>query len=205
MNIQEMLGEAFHEGMTIDEINTALSGKKFADLSTGAYVDKHKYEADLQRKDAEIQKKAEELSARLTDDEKAQAKNAEKDELIKNLQQQIVNSNIASSKSTAESIMAGCKSILGIKDDDTSYGKFIDSIATDNIDSTKVLATYINKLVQDSYAKGKDDASKNNLGNFGKNVGNGLGAQANDVTNFGKQLAQSTAQQEDNSNLYFQK
>lgn len=203
MNLQEMLGDAFHEGMTIDEINTALSGKKFADLSTGGYVDKNKYNADLQAKDAELQKKAQELSAKMTAEEKAQAADAEKDALIESLKKQILDSNVYNSKSTAESIMAKSKSTLGISDGDASYDNFIKSISTDNVETTKVLATYINKLVQDGYNKGRDDASKDNLGNFGKNVNTTSTGNGESVENYGAQLAKSTVTKQVDSDLYF--
>lgn len=203
MNLQEMLGESFHEGMSIDEINAALSGKKFADLSTGAYVDKNKYEADLRLKDNELQRKAQELSAKMTAEEKAQAKEAEKDALIETLKKQILDSNVYNSKSTAESILSSSKNILGIADGDASYEAFIGSISSDNLDNTKTLATYINKLVQDSYKKGKNDASKDNLGAFSKNVSTASSGDGKATENFGAQLAKMNTIKEVDSNLYF--
>lgn len=202
-NLQNLLGEAYHEGMTVDEINSALDGKKFADLSTGAYVDKNKYEADIKAKDTELQRRAQELSAKMTAEEKAQAKDAEKDALIESLKKQILDSNVYNSRTTAEGIMSKSKSILGIADGDTAYDNFIGSISSDNLDHTRTLATYINKLVQDSYNKGKDDASKNNLGSFSKNVNTTSTSDNGQVNNYGKQLAQLTAQKQVDSDLYF--
>lgn len=155
MNIQEMLGDAYHEGMTIDEMNAALSGKKFADLSTGAYVDKNKYDAENSTKDAEIKKLREELNAKMSDEEKTQQAQNEKDALIESLKQQIKIGNMNTSKSNAESLLAESKSILGIKDGDKDYGNFIASISGEDLESTKTLAKYINNLVKDSYEKGK--------------------------------------------------
>lgn len=202
-NLQNLLGDAYHEGMTFDEINSALDGKKFADLSTGAYVDKNKYDADIKAKDNELQKRAQELSAKMTAEEKAQAKDAEKDALIESLKKQILDSNVYNSRTTAESIMSKSKSILGIADGDTAYDNFIGSISSDNLDHTRTIATYINKLVQDSYNKGKDDALKNNLGNFSKNVNTASTSDNGQVNNYGKQLAQLTAQKQVDSDLYF--
>lgn len=202
MNLQELLGSAYHDGMTIEEVETAISGMKLADLSTGAYVDKNKYEADVRAKDAEIQKKAQELSARMTAEEKAQAKEAEKDALIETLKKQILDSNVYNSKSTAESILAGSKKTLGIADDDASYNAFIGGISSDNLENTKTLATYINKLVQDSYTKGKDDASKDNLGTFSKNV-NTTSSGDGKVENYGAQLAKMNTIKQVDSELYF--
>lgn len=203
MNLQEMLGDAFREGMSIEEINTALSGKKFADLSTGAYVDKNKYEADIKAKNDELKKKSDELTAKMSTDELAKAKEAEKDKLIETLKKQVFDSQVYNSKSTAEAAMAASKTTLGIPDNDTAYDAFLSSIATDNVENTKTLATYINKLIQDSYKKGKDDASKNNLGKFSKNVGTASSDNGNAVENYGTQLAKASVTKTDQSNLYF--
>ena len=202
MNLKDLLGESFHEDMTFDEISNALSNMKLADLSSGAYVDKNKYEADIKARDAELQKKTQELNAKMTADEKAQAKEAEKDALIDELRKQIVDSNIYNSKSTAESILAGSKNILGIEDNDNAYNSFIGSISTDNLESTKTIASYVNKLVQDSYKKGKDDASKNNLGAFGKDVST-ASSNSGATENLGTEIAKMETIKQVDSNMYF--
>lgn len=43
--LKELLGEAYKDGITVEEIETAIANKKFADLSTGAYVSISKYQA----------------------------------------------------------------------------------------------------------------------------------------------------------------
>ena len=203
MNLKDLLGENFHEDMTFEEVSNALSGMKLADLSTGAYDDKNKYEADIKAKNSEIEKKAQELSAKMTADEKAQAEEAKKDALIEDLKKQILDSNIYNSKSTAESILAGSKNILGIEDTDEAYNNFIGSISTDNLESTKTIATYINKLVQDSYKKGKIDASKNNMGAFSKGVTTSASGDDKKIENYGAQLAKANVIKDVDSNLYF--
>lgn len=203
MNLQQLLGDAYKEGITIDEINAALQSKKLADLSTGAYVDKNKYEADIKAKETELQQKAQELASKMTDDEKAKADVAAKDKLIESLQKKIKEDAINSSKTNATAILAANKKLLGIKDDDTSYDDFITSISSENFENTKTLATYINKLMTDSYEKGKKDSSKDSLGNFGKNVTTSSSSQdGNDVGNLGRELAKANAGSVD-SNLYF--
>ena len=42
--LKELLGDAYKEGMTLAEVETALSGKKLVDLATGNYVAKEKYD-----------------------------------------------------------------------------------------------------------------------------------------------------------------
>lgn len=203
MNLKELLGDNYHEDMSFDEVSNALSSMKLADLSTGAYVDKNKYEADIKAKNSEIQKKNDELTAKMTADEKAQAEEAKKDALIDELRKQIITSNINTSHSAAESILAGSKTILGIDDADEAYTKFIGSISSENLDDTKTIATYINKLVQDSYKKGKEDASKNNMGAFAKGVTTNASGDGKAVENLGTQLAKANTVKAVDSNLYF--
>lgn len=202
MNIQEMLGEAFHEGITIEEINTALSGKKFADLSTGNYVDKNKYNADLQAKDAELTKTKTELTARLTDDEKAAANIKAQEDYIKQLETQIKNQSISSNRDRAEALTSDVKSILGIDGADESYSALLDIVANGDADVTRSTASYINKIVKDSYEKGKKDATKDNLGNFSNGVEKGESGKTPAIGDFGKQLAAGSKPTVD-PNLYF--
>lgn len=201
--LQQLLGDAYKEGMTVEEINNALQGKKFADLSTGAYVDKNKYDADIKAKETQLQEKARELANKMTDDEKAQQAQIEKDALIESLQQQLKDGRVNASKSSAASAMAESKTILGIKDDDNAYNGFIASISSDNVENTQTLAKYINKLVKDSYEKGKKDASHDNLGKFSKDISTGGSKDGGDVNNYGKQLAASTKVNQTDPNLYF--
>lgn len=96
-NLKNVLGEAYHEGITAEEVNNFFAGKSFADLSTGQYVDKNKYERDIQTLNTTITEKQNALNAKLTDDEKRQAAaNADKAEIArlqKLLQENSINSN----------------------------------------------------------------------------------------------------------------
>lgn len=56
--LRELLGEAYREGMSFEDVENALKGKKLFDLSTGEYVSKAKYEDDT-RLLAELQAQAE--------------------------------------------------------------------------------------------------------------------------------------------------
>lgn len=200
--LQKLLGDAYKEGITIDEINAALQGKKLADLSTGAYVDKNKYEADIKAKEEELNQKAQELASKMTDDEKVKAEAAEKDKLIASLQKRIKEDAISSSKTNATAILAANKKLLGIEDNDSAYDDFITSISSENFETTKTLATYINKLVTDSYEKGKKDSGKDSLGDFAKGVTTSSSAKGDEVGKLGTELAKATTGSVD-SNLYF--
>ena len=49
-NLKTLMGNAYHENLTIEEVDAFLTGKKLADLSSGSYVAKDKFskiEAEL--------------------------------------------------------------------------------------------------------------------------------------------------------------
>lgn len=73
MDIKELLGDAYKEGMTIEEINTALADKNFVDPSTlPKSVSKELYDKTSSEL-AKYKKENEDLkSASLTDNEKLQ-------------------------------------------------------------------------------------------------------------------------------------
>lgn len=43
--LKELLGDAYKDGITVEEIENAIANKKLADISTGAYVSVSKYQA----------------------------------------------------------------------------------------------------------------------------------------------------------------
>ena len=202
VDLQTLMGESYKEGITIDEINTFLSDKKFADLSTGAYVDKNKYEADIKAKNDEIKQYKETIKSKMSDDEQKLESEKEKDQLIESLKQQILASNIQNAKSSAESILAETKSLLGITDDDKAYSAFVDSISSDNLENTKTLAKYIGKLVHDSYEKGKKDFAKDSLGKFSNGVDTSSSTDGK-VLALGTELAKLNTSNKVDSELYF--
>lgn len=69
--LKEILGEAYKDGMTVEEIETAISNKKFADLSTGAYVSISKYQALERERDDFKQKWSDTLTAAEKAEQKA--------------------------------------------------------------------------------------------------------------------------------------
>lgn len=82
--IRELLGEAYKEGMTLEEIDNALSGKKLADLGSGEYVSRGKLN-DYEKRMREAEKK---LAERLTDDEKREAELLAREEHYKALERE---------------------------------------------------------------------------------------------------------------------
>ena len=82
--IKELLGDAYKEGMTFEEIEAALSTKKLADLSTGDYVSKGK----LTDYEARAKKAEEELRKRMTDDEKRAQEIADRESRYKEIERE---------------------------------------------------------------------------------------------------------------------
>ena len=123
-------------------------------------------------------------------------------EQVESLKQQILASNIQNAKSSAESILAETKSLLGITDDDKAYSAFVDSISSDNLENTKTLAKYIGKLVHDSYEKGKKDFAKDSLGKFSNGVDTSSSTDGK-VLALGTELAKLNTSNKVDSELYF--
>lgn len=191
-NLKGLMGESYHEGITAEEVNSFFAGKNFADLSTGQYVDKNKYDRDIQALNTTLTEKQNALNAKLTDDEKAsQAREADKKKIAE-LTQLLQQNTITSNKTMAGGLLAQAKTILGLKDEDTEYNSFIDSIVSDDANKTNSIAKYVAKLTKDAYEKGKQDAIKDKMGQFGhQNKGDGNDG-ADDVTNLGKTLAKAS-------------
>lgn len=204
MNLQEILGDSYHDGMTYEEVATALSGMKLADLSTGEYVDKRKYNDDLQAKDAEIQNKAKALHDKMTADEQKAAEDAAKDARIAELEQSLKDQAMASNRDKASVITNDIRTILDIKSDDNAFNSFVESISSDNSDSTTTLSTYITKLVKDAYERGKKDSTKDKLGAFSKGVTTQGTPESKELGTLGKELAKESVSSVD-SNLYFKR
>lgn len=167
-NLKDMMGDAYKADMTAEDVNNFFAGKKFTDLSTGLYVDKNKYERDIQSLQATIAEKQNALNAKLTDDEKAQQEKLNKDKEIQRLTELLKTNTLNSNKSMAIGNTADVKSILKIEEDDTEFAAFLDNIVSEDGAKTTAIAKYINKAVKDAYEKGKQDATKDSMGDFGK-------------------------------------
>lgn len=65
-NLKKLMGSAYKEGITVEEINAFLGSHKVVDLSLGGYVDKDKYDRAVNDKSA-LQTKYDELSEKTKD------------------------------------------------------------------------------------------------------------------------------------------
>lgn len=192
MDLKEMLGDAYKDGMTFDEINNFFADKKFADLSTGNYVDKNKYESEVKTLQEQLSAKDTELKNRLSDDERASLAQQEKDKEIEKLKQMLKDNTINGNKSTVNGITHSVRDMLGLDVNDKEFTAFVDNITSEDSSKSTSVATYVSKLVKDAYEKGKKDANKDNMGQLGKGKGNESSTEPSDkdkLGEFGKKLA----------------
>lgn len=196
--LKELLGDAYKEGMTFEEVSNFFEGKKFADLSTGNYVDKNKYESEVNSLKTQLSEKDTALKNRMSDDEKVKLAQQEKDAEIEKLKAMLTNNTISGNKNTVNGITLSAREILGLDANDESYVSFVNNITTEDTTKSSNIATYVTKLVKDAYEKGKKDATKEDMGNLGKGKGNDNG-QSNpkdELGEFGKKLASMSAPKE---------
>ena len=83
--LRELLGENYREGMTLDEIDTAIAGMKLADLKSGNYVSIEKANG-FEKRAKEAEKK---LAEKLTDEEKVKAEQEERERYYADLERQL--------------------------------------------------------------------------------------------------------------------
>ena len=198
MNLKEVLGDAYKEGMTFEEVSNFFEGKKFADLSTGNYVDKNKYESEVNSLKTQLSEKDTALKNKMSDDEKAKLAQQEKDAEIEKLKTMLTNNTISGNKNTVNGITLSAREILGLDANDESYIAFVDNITTEDTTKSSNIATYVSKLVKDAYEKGKKDATKEDMSNLGKGKGNvnGQNNPKDELGEFGKKLASMSAPKE---------
>lgn len=83
-NLKELLGDAYKEGMTYAEVETALNSKNLVDLASGSYVSKTKYDTAIGERDDFKAK----YTATLTDAQKAEADAQEREERYKAIEKE---------------------------------------------------------------------------------------------------------------------
>jgi hypothetical protein len=207
MDLKELLGEAYKDGMSFDEINTALSNKKLADLSTGKYVNKDAADAEKTRLENEKKDLENQLNAKLTDDEKTAKIAAEKDKQIEKLMQQLKENTISGNKGKIMGSTTEMRSKIGIEDTDEDFTKFVGLITNEDVSNNDYVASYLSKLIKSAYEKGEADAKKTQVagnGNY-KSGGDGKATDNKNENDIGKRLAQKIKDSNKNSFDYFER
>lgn len=202
--LQTLMGDAYKEGMTLEDVNAFFKGKKFADLSTGNYVDKNKFESTVNGLNASLKEKEDLLQTKLTDEEKAQKAQVEKDAEIERLKQMLSANTISGNKNTVNGVMNAARDTLGIGVDDKEFVKFVDDITTEDTDKSTSIAKYVSKVIADAYEKGKQDATKDAMGDFGKGKGQSATEGDDAIGKIGKRLASQNKKSNKKEFNYFE-
>ena len=189
--LQEMLGDSYKEDMSVSDIEKFFEGKNYADLSTGNYVDKDKYNKQINSLTQQLNDTKNELNTKLSDEEKSTRASQEQAQEIERLKQLLSQNTISSNKNVVNSVMMSSRDILGIDANDKDFDAFVDNITTEDDKKTSAIANYVSKVVKDAYEKGKQDATKDAMGNFGKNKGQGGDGDGSgsEIGELGKRLA----------------
>lgn len=189
MNLKELMGDAFKDGITVEEITNFFEGKKFADLGTGQYVDKNKFDNTVNDLTKKLTDANNQLNAKLSDDEKAQQAQQEQIAEIERLKKLLSENTINGNKNTIVSVLASTRETLGVDVADKDFTKFVENITTEDSSKSTEIANYVAKVVKNAYDKGKQDATKDAMGDFGKGKGQQGADPDDEIGKMGKKLA----------------
>jgi hypothetical protein len=135
-DIQTLLGDSYREGMTVDEINAALSNKSFVDPSTlPKSVEKGLYDRKVSELSAANKELKQLKEAGLTDEDKANAAIQEAESTKKQYA-------TALNKLSVEKLFVS----EGLQEDD--YKDLIDNIISEDSEKTKMLANEIISIIK---------------------------------------------------------
>ena len=188
--MKDLMGDSYKDGITLDEVKEFMNGKKFADLSTGNYVDKNEYTNEINSLNNKLTDTQNQLNAKLTDDERNTQAQKDKDAEIENLKKLLRANTISGNKNVVISEMTSSRDILGIDVTDRDFQTFVDNITIEDGNKSTTIARYVAKIVKDSYEKGKKDATKDAMGEFGKSSGKGSSDGKDEIGSMGKRLAE---------------
>lgn len=189
MNLKELMGDAFKEGITVEEISSFFDGKKFADLGTGQYVDKNKFDNTVNELNKKLTDANNQLNAKMTDEEKSQQAQKEQVAEIERLKKLLSDNTINGNKNTVVGVLASTRDTLGLDVNDKDFVKFVENITSEDGTRSTDIANYVSKVVKDAYEKGKQDATKDSMGNFGKGKGQATDDAGDKIGEIGKRLA----------------
>ena len=187
--LKELMGDAYKDGITVEEITNFFEGKKFADLGTGQYVDKNKFDNTVNDLTKKLTDANNQLNAKLSDDEKAQQAQQEQIAEIERLKKLLSENTINGNKNTIVSVLASTRETLGVDVADKDFTKFVENITTEDSSKSTEIANYVAKVVKNAYDKGKQDATKDAMGDFGKGKGQQGADPDDEIGKMGKKLA----------------
>lgn len=203
MDLKELMGDAFKEDMTKEDVQAFFKKQV---LATGEYTNSGKAKAEQKELNDKIAELQSQLEAKMTDDDKKKKADADTQKLIENLQKQLKESNLSLSKRTAIGSLADAKIKAGIKDDDKEYDEFLSGISFEDNEKTEKISKYISKIVSSAYEAGKSEAIKNKLGKMGSfKEGQDGDGSGDEKGSYGKQLAQSLKTMQPETKNFFER
>lgn len=167
MDLQELLGADFKDGITAEEVNSIMEKRL---LATGKYENKEKVDAERKKAKQEKADLEAKIKGKMSDDELSKQ---ELEDLKKQLQEALdreAASKKGTSKLMTERNMAEAKTILEIKDNDKEFAEFMEIISGEDNELSDKTSNYVMKLIKDAYEKGKAQATKTTLGQMGEQV-----------------------------------
>lgn len=209
MDLKTLLGDNYKDDMSIDDINSAISNMKLADLSTGNYVKKDFADAERrkieEKFEAEKQDLQSKLSAKLTDDEKAAQAVADKDKQIEQLMAKLKENTLSANRSKIYSSTAEMRGKLGIGDDDKDFQDFANLVTLEDTAKVDTVSKYLSSILKSAYEKGADDKHKQLIGDNAdvKAKGTGDGNKAPDKDDIGAKIGKTVKGTGSNADMYF--
>lgn len=167
MSLKEILGEDYREDMTDDEISVAME-KKF--LASGKYESKEKVDAERKRALSEKKDLEAKIKAKMSDDELGAKELEDLKAQIEALKAEKAESDKKHSRTISSANMAEARTILELKENDKEFEEFLNAISGENSEISSKTSSYVMKLVKNAYEKGKALATKESLGEMGKQV-----------------------------------
>ena len=167
MSLKEILGEDYKEDMTDDEISLAME-KKF--LASGKYENKDKVDAERRKAAADKKDLEAKIRAKMSEDELSAKELNDLKAEIETLKAEKAESNKRNSKTISSANMSEARTILEIKDNDKEFEEFLNAISGEDSDVSSKTSSYVMKMIKNAYEKGKALATKESLGEMGKQV-----------------------------------
>lgn len=167
MSLKEILGEDYREDMTDDEISTAME-KRF--LASGKYESKEKVDAERKRALNEKKDLEAKIKAKMSDDELGAKELEDLKAQIEVLKAEKAENSRKHSKTISSANMLEARTILELKENDKEFDEFLNAISGEDSELSSKTSSYVMKLVKNAYEKGKALATKESLGEMGKQV-----------------------------------
>ena len=167
MDLKELLGDDYKEGLTADEVSGIFEKRL---LATGKYENKDKVDAERKRAKQEKADLESKIKSKMTDDELSKQEMDDLRAKFEALQAEAREKDKRYSKTLAEANIAEARTLLEIKEGDKDFSDFINNISGEDSELSNKTSNYIMKLIKDAYEKGKALSTKQELGEMGRMV-----------------------------------